>query len=355
MPSSRGLDRVLGWLSFVYGAICLLLIALCMIVLMPLYFVRVKRTQAANVSTEEGGSLSAVKTLNARAVAAACGFGPDHLAIPMIAKLSLTGGGGGGWLFTQAYWRSLVLGFRLTRRLYVDQAMRPFLDKLPFGEITYMHLRTCWLDDVVEQFIASLDGGLGQLVILGAGYDSRCRRLGLPDNVRGFEVDAPGTQARKRALLEELGRGEGDLTYVTCDFARERWIDKLHREGFDFGVPSCFVWEGVSMYLTPEVVAETLKAVRMCAPGSMIGFDYILHKIVLAPSTQSRTKRAGEPWLFGLKEGEQEGFVAAQGLEVLDHLRHEELLRRYMPRRADGSSMGVIADFGGFLLAGRRP
>ena len=92
----------------------------------------------------------------------------------------------------------------------------------------------------------------------------------------------------------------------------------------------------------------------MFAPGSVIGFDCLLHKIVFAPATQARTKRAGEPWLFGLKEGEQEAFVAAQGLEVLDHLRHEELLRRYMPRRADGSSMGVAAEFGGFLLAGRR-
>ncbi len=354
MPSSRALDRVLGWLSAVYGAICITLLALCMLVLMPLFFIRVKRKQAANVSNAEGGSFSAIKTLNARAVAAACGFGPDHLAIPMIKRHSLTGDGVGGWLFTQAYWRSLALGFRLTRRIYADQLVRPFLEKIPAGEVSYLQVRTCWLDDVVEQFIASLDGELGQLVILGAGYDSRCRRLELPDNVRGFEVDAPGTQARKRALLEELGQGEGDLTYVTCDFARERWIDKLHQEGFDFGVPTCFVWEGVSMYLTPEVVADTLKAVRMCAPGSMIGFDYFLHKIVFAPAVQARTKRVGEPWLFGLKEGEQEAFVAAQGLEVLEHLRHEELLRRYMPKHADGSSLGVAANFGGFMLAGRR-
>lgn len=355
MPRSVAVDRALGWLSAVYLGLCCVVLAPALSVLIPLMLLRLRKRELANASTGEGGSLTAIKALCARAVAAACGFGPDALAVPMIQRCSLTGPGVGGWLFTQFYWRSIVLGFRLTRRVYVDQLVAPFLQRMPFGEVTYMHARTCWLDDVVTGFAGALEGELGQLVILGAGYDTRGRRLTLPESVRCFEVDAPGTQAAKRALLEALGQGEGDVTYVSCDFATQRWIDVLHREGFDFGVPTLFVWEGVTMYLTPALVAETLRVVRQCAPGSRIAFDYLLHRWAFDPALQAKAKatRAREPWQFGLREGEQEPFVQQQGLAVLEHLRRDELLRRYLPRRADGESMGVLADFGGFVLAGR--
>ncbi len=84
---------------------------------------------------------------------AEAGFGPDHLAPKLMAHMSLIGDDTLGWLYTQALDRSLVWGFKLTHRLWIDQAIRPFLgDIMKFTEYTYLQLRTCWLDDVVTRF-----------------------------------------------------------------------------------------------------------------------------------------------------------------------------------------------------------
>ncbi len=314
--------------------------------MLPLFLF--KKRGATNRSNEEGGSLSAIKTLNARAVVAQVGFGPDHLAPKLMAHLSLTGPGLLGWLYTQAYSRSLVWGFQLTRRLWVEQVMRPFLgDTIKFAEFTYLQLRTCWLDDVVTRFVRDLQGGRGQLVILGAGYDTRCMRLDLPSAIDRFEVDAAGTQAQKRAQVAKAGLHDSGVRYVTCDFATQDWLAQLTQAGFDPKVPACFVWEGVCMYLPREVVEDTLTKIRSLASGSVIGFDCMEEAWVRSPTMQKLTQRAGESWYFGLKAGTESAFVESLGLRCLDNLRRDVLLQRYMPK-----GLAACIDFGAFILAG---
>jgi methyltransferase (TIGR00027 family) len=350
LPRSRLLDGILGILSFAYAALCVVFMIVGTLPLLPFFLLRLRSRRAANLSTEGGGSLTAVKTLNGRAVAAACGFGPDTLAPRFIARLSLSGDSPGGWLFTQLYWKSQVLGFKLTRRLWVEQLAAFLASRV--SETTFLQLRTCWLDDVVTRFVRDLRGGPGQLVILGAGYDSRCHRLDLPENVARFEVDAAGTQAQKRALLDRLGGGREGTRFVTCDFAQESWMQALTASGFDENQPTCLVWEGVTPYLDEPVIRQTLTEVSSLPAGSMIAFDVVNREWALSPKMQKITRASGEPWLFGLTEGEERAWVEARGLAVLDELRFEELLRRYMPEDARGRTLGACGDFGCFLLAG---
>lgn len=315
------------------------------LLMLPLFLIR--KRGATNRSNEEGGSLSAIKTLNARAVVAEVGFGPDHLATKLMPHLSLAGPGLLGWLYTQAYNRSLVWGFKLTRRLWVEQVMRPFLgDTIKFGEFTYLQLRTCWLDDVVTRFVSELQGQRGQLVILGAGYDTRCLRLDLPGSIGRFEVDAAGTQAQKRALIANAGLDDTGVHYVTCDFATQDWLARLTQAGFDPAVPACLVWEGVCMYLPREVVVDTLTKVLSLAPGSVIGFDVLEQAWIMSPAMQL-AKRAGEGLYFGLQAGTESAFVESVGLRCLDNLRRDILVQRYIPER-----LAACIDFGAFLLAG---
>ena len=86
--------------------------------------------------------------------------------------------------------------------------------------------------------------------------------------------------------------------------------------------------------------------------GSLIGFDVVNAEWALSPKMRKMMKRSGEPWLFGLKAGEERAWVEAQGLTVLDELRHRELLERYMPEDSRGRTLGACGDFGCFLLAG---
>ena len=149
-----------------------------------------------------------------------------------------------------------------------------------------------------------------QVVILGAGLDTRAARLAR-GGTRFFEVDAPSSSAEKQRRLAELdGYPIDAATYVTCDFETEDFIDRLAAEGFDLQRPAVIVWEGVSYYLTEEAVLATLRRVaQRCDPATTLLFDFVGTKFI-----EARTKSAedgemlalvrdlGEPMLWGAND-----------------------------------------------------
>jgi methyltransferase (TIGR00027 family) len=143
----------------------------------------------------------------------------------------------------------------------------------------WLALRTAWIDDAVVRH-AGPDGSMDQVVLLGAGLDSRAARFARP-GLRFFEVDHPQTQAEKRTRLEALdGYPVDDIVFVTCDFGREGFLDRLVAEGFAVDQPALFVWEGVVPYLDDESVRATLTTVAQgCHADSVILFDYIMKKM----------------------------------------------------------------------------
>ncbi|HMC41641.1 MAG TPA: SAM-dependent methyltransferase, partial [Acidimicrobiales bacterium] len=109
--------------------------------------------------------------------------------------------------------------------------------------------RTCFFDDHV---LRALDDGVSQVVVIGAGYDSRAWRLARP-GVRFFEVDHPATQADKRARAPR-----GGPSYVATDLARHRLAEMLPAAGFVVGGTAVFMLEGLTMYLTESTLTELL-------------------------------------------------------------------------------------------------
>src|SRR4051812_20671132 len=119
-------------------------------------------------------------------------------------------------------------------------------------------LRTAAIDMAVREAIA---GGVTQLVILGAGYDGRAWRMSELAGVKVFEVDHPATQGDKRAHLSELPPAIGVVSFVTIDFERESLDIVLDRAGHDRSAPTCWIWEGVVMYLTRDAMRSTLAGI----------------------------------------------------------------------------------------------
>jgi methyltransferase (TIGR00027 family) len=133
-------------------------------------------------------------------------------------------------------------------------------------------LRTAAIDTAVRDAIA---GGATQLVILGAGYDGRAWRMTELAGVRVFEVDHPATQGDKRAHLSELPPANGVVSFVSIDFERESLGAALGRAGHDRSSPTCWIWEGVVMYLTHDAVRATLADIfDRSAPGSTLIVNY---------------------------------------------------------------------------------
>src|SRR5271168_4873079 len=115
-------------------------------------------------------------------------------------------------------------------------------------------------DLVVEQ----ASHGVGQYVILGAGLDTFAqRRPEIASRLRIFEVDPPGPQAWKQQRLSELGFGLPEwLRFVPVDYeAGDGWWQRLAAAGFDAGRPAVVASTGVSMYLTRDAIAATLRLV----------------------------------------------------------------------------------------------
>ncbi|MDP9279565.1 MAG: class I SAM-dependent methyltransferase [Gemmatimonadota bacterium] len=133
-------------------------------------------------------------------------------------------------------------------------------------------LRTAAIDTAVRDAIA---GGATQLVILGAGYDGRAWRMPELAGVKVFEVDHPATQGDKRTHLAGLPPASGIVSFVPIDFQLESLGTVLDRAGHNRSSPTCWIWEGVVMYLTPDVMRATLAGIAdRSAPGSTLIVNY---------------------------------------------------------------------------------
>jgi len=184
-----------------------------------------------------------------------------------------------------------------------------------------VHVRTRHIDAVFED---SLKSGARQVVILGAGLDSRAYRA--PDSVRRtrvFEVDFPPTQEyKKKRVLEIMGSLPGHVTYVPIDFTKEDLGTVLGKAGYDRTLKTIFVWEGVTFYIPEAAVDATLRFVAAnSAPGSRIVFDYFLASGLKAPNpalkdVMKRLEAVREPLIFGLPDDDPEGFIGRRGLAI---------------------------------------
>lgn len=166
-------------------------------------------------------------------------------------------------------------------------------------------VRTTFLDRRVAAF---MDAGLPQVVLLGAGFDTRAARLARA-GVRFFEVDQGASQAEKLARLRGLeGYPLANATYVTCDFEHEDFLDRLVAAGFSAERPAVFVWEGVTPYLTEAAVRATLRRLAGGThPGSVVMFDHVRRKLVAGDVRDPRDDESrafvadlGEPLRFGV-------------------------------------------------------
>jgi len=183
----------------------------------------------------------------------------------------------------------------------------------------------------VEDLVAEQAGrGVGQYVILGAGLDTFAqRRPKLASRLRIFEVDQPGPQAWKRRRLIELGYGIPEwLRLVPVDFeAGDLWWEKLAAAGFDPGRPAVVASTGVSMYLTKDAIAATLRQVARLAPGTMLAMTFMLPQ---APTA------AGRPFISLFWPPEMLALARDAGFGNARHFSGASLAQHYLGGRNDG-------------------
>lgn len=214
----------------------------------------------------------------------------------------------------------------------------------------FLMARERYIDDLLQ---AHLDAGLQQLVILGAGYDSRAYRFDLSGRVKTFEVDHPATQAGKLEKLQSIFRKTPEqVSYVPIDFNTQTLEDRLLEAGYDPGLKTLFIWQGVTMYLTPEAVDTTLAfPVKHSAPGSAIVFDYVYKATLDGVQKQSEVSSmrryrfmTGEGLTFGIAENDVETFMQARGYSRVKNVNSAELKSAYFTGKNAGRK--IVGGYG---------
>ena len=196
--------------------------------------------------------------------------------------------------------------------------------------------RTRFIDDAVSQYVNS---GLAQLVILGAGYDSRAYRIdGINRQTRVFELDQPLTQQIKIRKVEGiLGKAPAHVTYVPIDLFTDDLNASLLRSGYDPSKRSLFIMEGLTFYL-PEAVFDGIlsAAAQNTDPRTGIVFDYLLPSVIDGTCDRTEVKNSwidlreyGEPYRLGLESGELKSFLAQRGLELIENVNAPDCKERY--------------------------
>jgi methyltransferase (TIGR00027 family) len=203
--------------------------------------------------------------------------------------------------------------------------------------------RARFVEDLVAERAAT---GLGQYIILGAGVDTFAqRRPQVAEHVVVFEIDQPGPQAWKRQRLVELGLGvPAHLRLVPVDFeAGDAWWQRLTEAGFESTRPAIVASTGVSMYLTKEAVAATLRQVATLAAGSTLVMSFMLPIQFAEPEMRpgieaaERGARAnGTPWVSFFTPDEMLALAREAGFCDVKHVSADALTARYFAGRGDG-------------------
>lgn len=211
----------------------------------------------------------------------------------------------------------------------------------------YVNARTKHMDALLKQ---AAEDGATQVVNLGVGYDSRAYRFrNTMPKVRFFEIDLPAMmEEKKRRLNLALGQVPDYVVYVPIDFNTQTIPDELKKAGYDPGQKTFFIWEGVTYYISGEAVDSTLRFIAtQSAPGSSVVFDYMPLGVIQGDfKTYPDVRRLsfwvsyrGEPFVFGIPEGESGSYVNRRGLKVLSDLKPKDLEERYLTR-SDGTLDG---------------
>ncbi|EDN67111.1 conserved hypothetical protein [Beggiatoa sp. PS] len=233
------------------------------------------------------------------------------------------------------------------------------LGKVLPGLNEYMIARTAFFDRL---FVDALSNKTPQIVLLGAGYDSRAYRfVNLNQGTRIFELDAAPTQERKKKCIRKAQIDiPKQVTFVPINFNQESLTDTLEKAGYQPHQKSLFIWEGVSYYLKEESVDTTLAFISHASHNeSTIAFDYTLSiseenindYYGVKEFTQTMKKHhANEELMFSIDESEIESFLEQRGLKIVDHLDNEEIERRFLLNEI-GSIIGQITGHFRFVLA----
>lgn len=217
---------------------------------------------------------------------------------------------------------------------------------IPKGMYEYVIARTKYFDSI---FVDTIQHPIEQIVLLGAGYDSRPYRFSpLITTTRIFELDMKPTQDHKLGCLRKNNVNiHPNISFIPMNFETDDPIAMLCQYGYDNAKQTLFVWEGVTFYLSHDTVTRMLRRLKdHSGVGSQVCFDF---QTIQQDSDLIQTGLQDEVIKFGIESGKIVNFVNAHQYRVVEHITAGDMERRFLTLQ-NGELFGRIMPMMNFLL-----
>ena len=211
--------------------------------------------------------------------------------------------------------------------------------------------RVRYFDDIVQNAPRE---GFSQLVILGAGYDTRAYRIGtLKGHTRVFEIDRPATQDRKTGIVKKVfGQLPEYVSFIPYEIGQGPWWPALETAGFSQAKKTLFILEGLVMYLPrPDVEGLLTGIAEQAGSGSAVLFDFVPQSLADGSSDaeggqniRESTIRIGEPIQSGFADDEVVPFLTSIGYSGVQVIPARAFTKMYYTgKNADRKVSGLLS------------
>ncbi len=228
---------------------------------------------------------------------------------------------------------------QLTRIPFVRALVHKIIHRKIPGALSSGLARTKYIDDLL---LYAVNNGAEQVLILGAGFDTRGLRLGFLRDIPVIEIDHPNTSTHKVNVLKGLGKLPDNVIYHQLDFNKESLDDMLGWNPIDLKKSTAIIWEGVTNYLTASAIENVFRFLSRFSGGSYVIFTYV-HRMVLdnpqsfygAEKLLSDLEKIEERWTFGFRPEELKDYLNDFNWALLEDKSAVEYRRKYMPRNTE--------------------
>jgi len=244
------------------------------------------------------------------------------------------------------------LSFAFFRRVFTNKLHK----KVP-GTYEYLTARTKFFDEI---FVRSIKEKTPQIVFLGSGYDTRAIRFQhLTKETIIYELDALTTQKEKiKNLKKHKIPLPGNLVFVSINFNTDNLKRILLSAGYEPNKKTLFIWEGVTMYINPRAVNETLSFIKNnSGEDSTLVFDYFYESVINGTCTlygadklAESASNLNEHFNFGIEDGKAQEFLDKNGFDIIQHYAPKEFEEKYL-MDGKGNLFGKMYGFAGHVYA----
>ncbi|HEX8014576.1 MAG TPA: SAM-dependent methyltransferase [Flavobacterium sp.] len=219
-------------------------------------------------------------------------------------------------------------------RKYISNTIQK---KIP-GALSSGIARTKYIDDLLKSTITN---GVKQVIILGAGFDTRALRLDFLESIPVIEIDHPNTSKFKIATYKNrIGQLPKNIEFYQIDFNKQSLEELAEQHNFDFTKPATVIWEGVTNYLTEDAIKNTFEFIKKFTTNSYVIFTYVHKDILENPGSflggeklLTDLDKLEEKWTFGFKPEELSDYLKSFDMMLIEDMSAIEYRSKYLPNR----------------------